>query len=192
MTDEGARKKINGIIPDLVLQVGHLSRDEKSLAGCDHLADTKTLNGSKQHFHKKISDFGFALNLRQTEVKSDYRKKAGILDAEYHQPGDATTFKSILNGYGKGGEVLCLVVGYSILARPRRIFIVLRTWLPRNYYRSTSTTPGRRRQSQRRCKPSAFAAPGVTPLHVDSRGSSWIVCGTTWTRRPALATEGAS
>jgi hypothetical protein len=53
-------------------------------------------------------------------------------------------------------------------------------------------TSGRRRQSQSRCKPSAFAAPGVTPLHVDSRGSSWITCGTTLTRRPAPAIEGAS
>jgi hypothetical protein len=31
---------------------------------------------------------------RKTQVKSDYRKKAEKLDAEYHQPGDATTFKS--------------------------------------------------------------------------------------------------
>jgi hypothetical protein len=42
-----------------------------------------------------------------------YRKKADNLDAEYHQPGDATTFKSILNEYGKGAELLGLVVGYS-------------------------------------------------------------------------------
>jgi hypothetical protein len=28
-------------------------------------------------------------------------KKAGKLDAEYHQPGDATMFKSILNEYGE-------------------------------------------------------------------------------------------
>jgi hypothetical protein len=41
-------------------------------------------------------DFGFAENLRQTEVKSEYRKKAENLDAEYHQLGDATTFKSIV------------------------------------------------------------------------------------------------
>jgi hypothetical protein len=54
-----------------------------------------------------------AVNQRQTEVKYDYRKKADKLDAEYHQPGDATTFKSILNEYGRGGEVLGLVVGYS-------------------------------------------------------------------------------
>jgi hypothetical protein len=98
-------------------------------------------------------DFGFAVNQRQTVVKCDYRKKAGKFDAEYHQPGDATTLKSILNEHSKGGEVLSLVVGYSL---------------------------------------SASAAPGVTPLHVDSRGSSWIACGTTWTRRPALAIGGAS
>jgi hypothetical protein len=77
--------------------------NERSLAGCDHLADTKTLNASKHHYHKTSTDFGFAVNQRQTEVKSEYRKKAEKLDAEYHQPSDATTFKSILNEYGKGG-----------------------------------------------------------------------------------------
>jgi hypothetical protein len=97
VTDEDARNTIDGIIPDLVLQLGHLSHDEHSLAGCGHLADTKTLNASKQHYHKKSTDFGFAVNLKQTEVKSDYKKKAGKRDAQYHQPGDATTFKSILN-----------------------------------------------------------------------------------------------
>jgi hypothetical protein len=61
---------------------------------------------------KKSTEFGFAVNQRQTEVKSEYRKKADKLDAEYHQPSDATTFKSILNEYGKDGEVLGLVVGY--------------------------------------------------------------------------------
>jgi hypothetical protein len=40
-------------------------------------------------------------------------KKRRNLDAEYHQPGDATTLKSILNKYGKGGEVLGLVEGHS-------------------------------------------------------------------------------
>jgi hypothetical protein len=99
---------MNGIITGLVLQTGHLSPHEQSLAGCDHLADTKTLNASKQHYHKKSTDFGFAVNQRQAEVKSDYRKTSGYLDAEYHQPGDATTFKSTLNEYGKGGEVLGL------------------------------------------------------------------------------------
>jgi hypothetical protein len=106
-------KNINGIIPDLVLQLGHLLRYENSLDRCGHLADTKTLNASKQHYHKKSMDFGFAVNLRQTEVESDYRKKAEKLDAKHHQPGDATTFKTILNEYGTGGEVLGLVVGYS-------------------------------------------------------------------------------
>jgi hypothetical protein len=62
---------------------------------------------------KKLTDFGFAVQPRQTEVKSEYRKKADKIDAEYHQPGDATTFKSILNEYGKDGEVFGLVVGYS-------------------------------------------------------------------------------
>jgi hypothetical protein len=83
VTDEDVRNKINGIIPDIALQVGHLSPDEHSLAGCDHLADIKTLNASKQRHHKKSTDFGFAVNLRKTEVKSDYRKKADKLDAEY-------------------------------------------------------------------------------------------------------------
>jgi hypothetical protein len=49
--DETAMKNINGIIPDLVLQLGHLSRDEHPLAGCDYLADTKTLNASNHHNH---------------------------------------------------------------------------------------------------------------------------------------------
>jgi hypothetical protein len=49
VTDETAMKNINGIIPDLVLQLGHLSPDEHSLAGCDHMADTKTMIASKQH-----------------------------------------------------------------------------------------------------------------------------------------------
>jgi hypothetical protein len=84
VTDETAMKKINGIIPDLVLQLGHLSRDEHSLAGCDHLADTKTLNASKHPYNKKSTDFGFAVKQRQTEVKSGYQKKAGKLDVEHH------------------------------------------------------------------------------------------------------------
>jgi hypothetical protein len=44
--DEDARNKINGTISNIVIQAGHLSRDERSLAGCDHLADTKMLNAS--------------------------------------------------------------------------------------------------------------------------------------------------
>jgi hypothetical protein len=58
--------------------------------------------------------------------------------------------------------------------------------------RSTSTTSGRRSQSLRQCKPNATTAPGVTPLHEDSRGSFWIVCGTSWIRHPALAIGRAS
>jgi hypothetical protein len=111
--DEEVISNMNGIIPDIALQLRHLSRDEHSLGGCGQLRDTKTLNASEQHYHKKLMDFGFAVNLRQTEVKSEYRKKAGKHYAEYHQPGDATTFKSILNEYGKDGEGLGLVVGYS-------------------------------------------------------------------------------
>jgi hypothetical protein len=80
---------MNGIISDIIIQPRHLLRDELSLAGCDHLAEIKMLNASKQHHHKKSTDFGFAVNQRQTEVKSEYRKKADILDAEHHQPGDA-------------------------------------------------------------------------------------------------------
>jgi macrodomain Ter protein organizer (MatP/YcbG family) len=44
--------------------------------------DSKTLNASKQHYHKKSTDFGFAVKQRQTEVKSDYRKHADKLDAD--------------------------------------------------------------------------------------------------------------
>jgi hypothetical protein len=43
MTDEDARKVMNAIIPDMMIQTGHHSPDEHPLAGCDHLADTKTL-----------------------------------------------------------------------------------------------------------------------------------------------------
>jgi hypothetical protein len=63
VTDETAIKNINEIIPEIALQVGHLSRDENSLAGCDHLTDTKTLNASKLHFHKKSTYFGFAVKI---------------------------------------------------------------------------------------------------------------------------------
>jgi hypothetical protein len=48
MTDKDAVKIMNGIIPDLIIQTGHHSPDEHPLAGCDHLADTKTLNASKK------------------------------------------------------------------------------------------------------------------------------------------------
>jgi hypothetical protein len=97
----------------------------RHLAG-DHLADTKTLNASKQHYHEKLTNFGFAINQRQSEVKSDYRKKADYHDATYHQPAHATTFKSMLNEYGKSGLVLG-ALSWAILARRRRMFIVSRT-----------------------------------------------------------------
>jgi hypothetical protein len=92
MNDEDAKKAMNGIIPELMIQTGHHSPDEHPLAGCDHLADTKTLNASKNHYRKTSTDFGFAVKQRQTEVKSEYRKKVDKLDAQYHQPSDATTF----------------------------------------------------------------------------------------------------
>jgi hypothetical protein len=44
MTDEDADTVLDGIIPDLIIQTGHHSPDEHPLAGCDHLANTKTLN----------------------------------------------------------------------------------------------------------------------------------------------------
>lgn len=112
--DDDALRLINGIIPDFLLQFAHCSPDEHALAGRDHLADTKTLNASKKHYHSTSSDFGFAVNKRQSEVKSEYVKHAEDLDAKYHPlPGSGATFKSILNEYGKDGEVLGLVVGFS-------------------------------------------------------------------------------
>jgi inhibitor of KinA sporulation pathway (predicted exonuclease) len=71
VTDEDAVKIMNGIIPDFIIQTGHHSPDEHPLAGCDHMADTKTLNASENHYHKKSTDFGFAVKQRQTEVESD-------------------------------------------------------------------------------------------------------------------------
>jgi hypothetical protein len=56
MTDENAKKLMNAIIPDFIIQTGHHSPDEHPLAGCDHLADTKTLNASKHHYHKTSTD----------------------------------------------------------------------------------------------------------------------------------------
>jgi hypothetical protein len=156
MTDEDAKKIMNGIIPDLIIQTGHHSPDEHPLAGCDHLADTKTLNASKQHYHKKSRDLGFAVQQRQTEVKSDYRKKAGKLDAQYHQPGDATTFKSILNEYDRGGEVLGLVVGYSGEASSdvHRVADLVTTRLASNHldYVRTSKSIAKAMQTQRICR----------------------------------------
>jgi hypothetical protein len=63
---------------------------------------------------------------------------------------------------------------------------------PRDCGVCTLNTSGRRSHLQGRCKPSASVAPGVTPMHEDSRRSSWIVCGKTWIRHPALAIGGAN
>jgi hypothetical protein len=60
------------------------------------------LNASKRHYYKESRDFGFAVNPRQTEVKWEYRKCAEKLDAVYHQPGDARTFKSIYKRIWQG------------------------------------------------------------------------------------------
>jgi hypothetical protein len=156
VTDEDAENIMNGIIPDFVIQTGLHSPDEHSLAGCDHLVDTKTLNARKHHNHKKSTDFGFAVNQRQTEVKSEYRKKADKLDAEYHQPGDATMFKSILNEYGKGGEVLGLVVGYSSEASSdvHRVADLVATRLASKHleYVRTSASIAKAMQIERICR----------------------------------------
>jgi inhibitor of KinA sporulation pathway (predicted exonuclease) len=61
VTDEDAVKIMNSMIPDFIIRTGHHSPDEHPLAGCDHLADTKTLNASKNHYHKTSTDFGFAV-----------------------------------------------------------------------------------------------------------------------------------
>jgi hypothetical protein len=61
VTDEDAVEIMNGIIRDLIIQTGHHSPDEHSLAEGDHLADTKTLNASKQHYHETSTDFGLAI-----------------------------------------------------------------------------------------------------------------------------------
>jgi hypothetical protein len=55
VTDKDVRNKINGIIPDLVPQP--VIFRATSIHGCDHLADTKALNASKQHYHKMPTDF---------------------------------------------------------------------------------------------------------------------------------------
>jgi hypothetical protein len=180
VTSERATKNINRIIPGIVLQIGHFSRDEHLLTGCDNLVDAKTLNASKQRYRKKSAEFGFAVNQRQTEVESDYRKHAAKLDAEYHQPGDATTFKSILREYDKDGEVLGFVVGYSGEASLDVYRVADHVAI------RTSASIAKAMQTQRICRVWGH------PLHVDSRRSSWIACRTTWTRRPALAIGGAS
>jgi hypothetical protein len=46
---------MNGIIPDLVLQLSHHSPDENPLAGFDHQANTKTMNASKHHYQAVLN-----------------------------------------------------------------------------------------------------------------------------------------
>jgi transcription initiation factor TFIIIB Brf1 subunit/transcription initiation factor TFIIB len=97
-----------------------------------------------------------AVKQRQAEVNSEYRKKADKLDAEYHQHGDATTFKSILNEYGKGGEVLGLVVGYSGEASSdvHRVADLVATRLASKHldYVRTSKSIAKAMQTQRICR----------------------------------------
>jgi hypothetical protein len=57
MTDEDAAKNMNGIIPDLIIQTGYHSPDEHPLAGCDHLADTKTLSASENRERPFLTAF---------------------------------------------------------------------------------------------------------------------------------------
>jgi hypothetical protein len=110
----------------------------------------------KTHYHKKPTDFEFAVKQRQTEVQSDYRKKADKDDSKYHQPGDSTTFKSILSEYGKGGEVLGLVVGYSGEASSdvHRVADLVATRLASKHleYVRTSASIAKVMQTQRICR----------------------------------------
>jgi hypothetical protein len=102
-------------------------------------------------------DFGFAVNLRQTAVEPEYRKRADKLDAEYHLSGDATMMiNSILNEYGKDGEVLGLVVGYSGEA-PSDIYRVAdleatRLASKQLEYARTSASIAKAMQTQRICR----------------------------------------
>jgi hypothetical protein len=146
---------MNAIIPNMIIQTGHHSPDEHPPAGCDHLADTKTLNASK-HQPQDINGYRLRSKQRQTEVKSEYRKHADKLDAQFHQPGDATTFKSILNEYGKDGEVLGLVVGYSGEASSdvHRVADLVATRLASKHldYVRTSKSIAKATQTQRICR----------------------------------------
>jgi hypothetical protein len=100
--------------------------------------------------------YGLAANQSQTKVEFEYRKQAGNLDAEYHQPGDATTFKSILNEYGKDGDVLDLVVGYSGEASSdvHRVADLVATRLASKHleYVRTSASIAKAMQTQRICR----------------------------------------
>jgi hypothetical protein len=127
------------------------------------------------------------------------------LDAEYHQPGDATTFKSILNEYGKGGEVLGLVVGYSGEASSdvHRVADLVATRLALKHleYVRTSESIAKAMQTQRICRAwGHFFARGIARVILDrlrdnldqapvSRnwGASWtLMLSSTTSTRPQL------
>jgi hypothetical protein len=79
----------------------------------------------------------------------------GVVEKIY-QPGDAPTFKSILNEYGRGGEVLGLVVGYSGEASSDvpRVADLVATRLASKHleYVRTSESIAKAMQTQRICR----------------------------------------
>jgi hypothetical protein len=141
--------------------------------------------------HLNSTDFSCAVKQRQSNVKSEYRKKASKLDAEYPQPGNATTFKSILNEHGKGGEVLGLVLSYfgEASSDVQRFVDLVATRLASKHLEYVRTPVSIAKGD---ANPAHLPRQGFTPLHEDLRGSSWIVCGATWIRRPAFAMGVAS
>jgi hypothetical protein len=70
----------------------------------------------------KSTDFGFAVNLRQTKLKCDYRKQADKLDAEYHQPG--------VNRKGKANPAYLPRLGSLLCTRIRAVHLGLRSEQP--------------------------------------------------------------
>jgi len=112
---EEEERELNGIIPDLLIKLGHLPRDgegDNRLKGFDHLADVKTLAPGAIYISGDTAS-AHAVAKRQKEVKRDYPKKAERLDKEFHKtpPGMTGPFSRALQGYGIEGEVLGLVVG---------------------------------------------------------------------------------
>jgi len=108
-------KELNGIIPDILIKLGHLPRDEDStnhLKGFDHLADIKTLAPGAIYVSCD-AESAHAVARRQKEVKREYFKKAEKLDRKFHNtpPGTVGPFSRVLRDYGVQGEVLGLVVG---------------------------------------------------------------------------------
>jgi hypothetical protein len=108
-------RELNGIIPDILIKLGHLPRDEDSsnhLKGFDHLADIKTLAPGAIYVSGD-TESAHAVARRQKEVKREYSKKAEKLDRKFHNtpPGTVGPFSRVLRDYGVQGEVLGLVVG---------------------------------------------------------------------------------